>query len=156
MLCACCQTIRNNGWCTPCSEHTGSRVLDVSTATKPFRGSYPRQLQGYLDRDFHCQLDSAWLSSEEIQLQPWALSSLVFFSLHSSCAYATSIWQRDKQNDSTPQLVLLTGNRVRGRKEEEKERGGWRKGGEENKREGRKQEKRKETNQPTNQACHLD
>lgn len=139
--------------------HPAVGTQDLNTSPRcEFRNSSIQRVLSKAAARIFGQTHTAWLSSGEIQVQPWALSSLFFFfpNLHFSCAYATRIWWRDKQK-MIQHLSWYFWQERGWRGERQRERkGGWRKGGEENKRGGRNQEKKKESNQPAIQLQHLD
>lgn len=77
-----------------------------------------------------------------------------FFLTYTFPVHMQQVYGEEIKNDSTPQLVLSTGKRVKGRKEEEEERkGGWRKGWKRTREREETKKKKKESNQPATQTA---
>lgn len=120
--------------------------IPVASATQQLRESHPIQLkcllQGSLTRDSHCHHIS--------------IIEVFCFNIHSSIAYATSIRQSVKYDDSTNHLVLLISKRE-GERERKRRRRGTEKGWWIEQERGKKpRNTEKEINQPANQPWHLD
>ena len=121
MFCTHCKIITDSGWHTCFCGHTGPHSSYFSNTT--VQGVSSNTAQEPAARIFDQRLP---LPPGQCLAEPWgdlaphiSIIEVVCFNIHSSIAYATSIRQSVKYDDSTNHLVLLI--RKSGK---EKERGG--------------------------------